>query len=177
MIPELLEQFKHLKNQKELAKTYSNLIKKIDIFNYSNYQIFEFCNIFGITLDFFDKFEFYALKNSQFSELLIKYAVQENLIKPSLENFNIIVQSKHNFDTSYKDFLNDMLRLTRDISDSHNNKNPKPSIWMQYLKQSSLVNNNTKDIIAKSTRVFRDLGNNRSLGRWVYNDQPLPTGS
>jgi hypothetical protein len=70
-----------------------------------------------------------------------------------------------------------MLRLTRDISDSHNNKNPKPSIWMQYLKQSSLVNNNTKDIIAKSTRVFRDLGNNRSLGRWVYNDQPLPTGS
>ena len=170
MIPELIKQFHHLQNQKELAKKYATLIKSIDIFKYNNYQIVEFCKIFGITLDFFDKFEFYALHNKDFADLLIKYAINDNLISPSLKTFNIIIQALHNFNTPYDDFLRHMFQLTRNYDDRiHKKENPRPTIWMKFLKQSTLVNDKSTDIIENSKWI--KFGSR--MAKWMYNGKTI----
>jgi hypothetical protein len=140
----LVTKFKHLKNRKDIALKYKNFFK-MDITKGSSESFKLLKQIFGVTIDEFESFKRAALRDSYFSNNMNQYASQ-GFIKPSVDNFNIIVRSLYVHNVDRENFLSSILNLIYDRK-GKTSSFFKKTIWYQYAMESSLISAEIKHIL------------------------------
>lgn len=167
-INKLVNKFGYLKNRRDIALKYKNFFK-MDITRSSSevYKLLK--QLFGVTIDEFASFKRAALDVKYFSDRLIQYAVQ-GFIKPSIDNFNIMVRSLFSHNVDRAEFVRRILDL---IYDRRTPSSPTftKTVWYQYAMESSLISAETKHIL--DTVELKNFVAGRQLKTWFVDGKDL----